>query len=241
MALEGCDFIESCHRIAALCSFQPSHTLWRQGDGVHKSLQSIAEDWADRPAPWSGSATWRYLRWNRCLPAFIIRTAINQDLLREGPCGSMWAAHTDDDGTISGWEGRGPEWRGFATGGSKILFRFGASQASRLCVTEAAIDAMSLAALDGVRDGTLYLSTGGGWAPATVAAVRRLAAAPDTQLVAATDGNPQGDCQSAWRSSTPLIHGWGHHSGLRQQHPLFSFTHCFGPGRTGGQSLADIC
>ncbi len=45
--------------------------------------------------------------------------------------------------------------------GTKVLFRLGRSVASRLCVTEAAIDAMSLAAFEGLRDGTLYLSTGG--------------------------------------------------------------------------------
>jgi hypothetical protein len=193
IALEGCDFFEGCHRIADLSGFQLSNTLWLQGDGGHKSLRSIAEDWADRRAPWPSSATWRYLRWDRSLPAFVIRAAINRNLLREGPYGSMWAAHTDDGGAISGWEGRGPEWRGFATGGSKILFRLGDGRANRLCVTEAAIDAMSLVAIEGMREGTLYLSTGGGWAPATAAALQRLAAAPDTQLVAATDGNSQGD------------------------------------------------
>jgi hypothetical protein len=193
MTLQECDFLECFHRIAALAGLQLSNTMWRPSDREDKSLQSIAEDWADRRVPWPGSATWRYLRWDRSLPAFVIRAAINRNLLREGPYSSMWAAHTDDCGVISGWEGRGPEWRGFATGGSKILFRFGDGRANRLCVTEAAIDAMSLAAIEGVREGTLYLSTGGGWAPATAAALQHLAAAPDTQLVAATDANSQGD------------------------------------------------
>jgi hypothetical protein len=47
----------------------------------------------------------------------------------------------------------------------------------RLAVTEAAIDAMSLAA--GSSDGTLYLSAGGGWSPAMQAALRELAPQPD--------------------------------------------------------------
>jgi hypothetical protein len=63
----------------------------------------------------------------------------------------------------------------------------------RLAVTEAAIDAMSLAAIEGMRGGTLYLSTGGGWSPATQAALRELASRPDARLVAATDANAQGD------------------------------------------------
>ena len=137
--------------------------------------------------------TWRYLRTERCLPATIIREAIQCDVLREGPYGSMWAAHVDDDGVVSGWEERGPDWRGFSTGGSKILFRLGSSDAMRLCVTEAAIDAMSLATFEGLREGSVYISTGGGWSPATEAAVRQLAARPGAVLVAATDANSQGD------------------------------------------------
>ena len=105
----------------------------------------------------------------------------------------MWAAHQGDDGTVTGWEERGPEWRGFASGGGKVLFRFGLEDAARICVTEAAIDAMSLAAIDRVRSDTLYVSTGGGWAPSTEAALRALIARPDMRLVAATDANPQGE------------------------------------------------
>lgn len=137
--------------------------------------------------------TWRYLHTERCLPATIIREAIRSDVLREGPYGSMWAAHVDDDGALTGWEERGPDWRGFSTGGSKVLFRLGSSDALHLCVTEAAIDAMSLAAFEGLREGSLYLSTGGGWSPATDAAVRKLAARPGAVLVAATDANSQGE------------------------------------------------
>lgn len=74
-----------------------------------------------------------------------------------------------------------------------MLFRLGSSDATRLCVTEAAIDAMSLAAFEGLREGSLYLSTGGGWAPTTDAAVRKLAARPGAVLIAATDANSQGE------------------------------------------------
>ncbi|MEY9625453.1 hypothetical protein ABIA27_000488 [Sinorhizobium fredii] len=70
----------------------------------------------------------------------------------------MWAAHTDNAGAVTGWEARGPEYRGFASGGTKGLFRLGPDTALRLAVTEAAIDAMSLAAIEGLRDGTVYLS-----------------------------------------------------------------------------------
>ncbi len=105
----------------------------------------------------------------------------------------MWAAHTDSSDTVTGWEERGPSWRGFATGGAKELFRLGASDCTRVCVTEAAVDAMSLAALEELRDDTLYVSTGGGWAPATEDAIRALARRAKVLLVAATDNNRQGE------------------------------------------------
>ena len=96
-------------------------------------------------------------------------------------------------GVITGWEERGPSWRGFATGGAKELFRLGASDCLRICVTEAAVDAMSLAALEELRDDTLYVSTGGGWAPATEEAIRALAGRANAVIVAATDNNRQGE------------------------------------------------
>ena len=105
----------------------------------------------------------------------------------------MWAAHVDDKGLVTGWEERGPDWRGFASGGAKILFGLGARDGLRLLVTEAAIDAMSLASLEGFREESLYLSTGGGWSPATAASVRSLADRPGVRLVAATDANAQGE------------------------------------------------
>ena len=105
----------------------------------------------------------------------------------------MWAGHFDEAGHVTGWEERGPEWRGFATGGAKVLFRFGPADALRLCVTEAAIDAMSLAALEDQRPDTRYLSTGGGWSPASSEALLDLAVRADALLVAATDNNAQGE------------------------------------------------
>lgn len=63
----------------------------------------------------------------------------------------------------------------------------------RICVTEAAIDALSLAAIEGLRDGTIYLSTGGGWSPNTETSLRHLLRQPSAQLIAATDANSQGE------------------------------------------------
>ena len=191
--LDGVSFVEALDRVADLVGVIVRDPAWSRPAGTPAQSTSISERWAIRRRPWQGSMTWRYLRAERCLPATIIREAIQRDVLREGPYGSMWAAHVNDDGAVSGWEERGPDWRGFSTGGSKILFRLGPSDATRLCVTEAAIDAMSLAAFEGLREGSLYLSTGGGWSPTTDAAVRKLAARPGVVLIAATDANSQGE------------------------------------------------
>ena len=192
--LDSFDFPTCCERIASLVGFAPSPSVLQRSSSPTLSETSppIAR-WQARRTLRPGSKTWQYLRSVRSLPAAIIRAAIDRGLLREGPAGSLWAAHTDGAGAVVGWEERGPEWRGFASGGAKILFRFGSPVADRLCVTEAVIDAMSLAAIEGLRDRTLYLSTGGGWSPQTTDALRDLVSRTDAQLVAATDANSQGD------------------------------------------------
>lgn len=191
-SLENVGFVEGVSRVAALSGLCPSAPLW-QGAAEKKLQGSVLDRWAQRRRPVPGSGAWRYLCWERAIPVGVVRNAAHAGVLREGPFGSMWAAHMDDTGAVSGWEERGPDWRGFASGGTKILFRLGPLDASRICVTEAAIDAMSLAAIEGARDGTLYVSTGGGWSPTTEAAIRQLVAGTGAQLVAATDANPQGE------------------------------------------------
>lgn len=191
--LHGDSFPEALDRVAGLVGARASAPVWRRPRGDASTDDSVAERWRRRPALQPGSATWRYLRDERSLSEFVLRAAIRQDLLREGPRGSMWAAYTDDDGVLVGWEERGARWRGFSTGGEKVLFRFGSADALRVCVTEAAIDAMSLADLEGARPDSLYVATGGGWSPATEAALRRLASRPETLLVAATDADAQGE------------------------------------------------
>lgn len=191
--LEGFTFVEVLDHVASLIGFVPTEPVWTRPARESEPADSIPERWQYRRKPWRGSATWRYLRDERCLPESIICSVIRHDLLREGPRGSMWAAHRNDNGVVTGWEERGPEWRGFSTGGAKVLFRLGLHKALRLCVTEAAIDGMSLATLEELRSDSLYLSTGGGWSPSTEAAIRHLAMQYGAELVAATDNNEQGD------------------------------------------------
>ena len=119
--------------------------------------------------------------------------------MRDGSFRTAWFAHRGADGAVSHVEIRGPDYRGSLRGGTKTLFRFGRAGegACRLAVTEAPIDALSLAAIDGHRADTLYVATGGGIGPGTVSALqgamRVIVGAPGARLLAATDANRAGD------------------------------------------------
>ncbi|CAM3719160.1 DUF3991 and toprim domain-containing protein (plasmid) [Agrobacterium radiobacter] len=191
--LHGIGFAESLAVVGDLVAFQPTTPTWEKPLHKTQTVALIADRWNHRKRPWRASATWRYLHQCRALPWKVISAAIDADVLREGPYGSMWAKHVDEVGTVIGWEERGPEWRGFSTGGAKALFRFGMNDARRICVTEAAIDALSLAAIEQIRPDTLYVSTGGGWSPLTAQALETLASGEGAWLVAATDNNVQGE------------------------------------------------
>ena len=120
------------------------------------------------------------------------------DAIREGPRGSAWFAHRDGAGLLTGIEMRGLDYRNFSAGGGKTLFRLpgGPGHLTRVAVCEAAIDAMSLAAIECSRRDTLYAATAGGMGPATIAALQQLlqdlAADPAGHLTAATDVDTAG-------------------------------------------------
>ena len=120
-----------------------------------------------------GSRAWSYLSEQRRIPASILTAAVEVDIARDGPFGSAWFAHRGGDGSVTHVEIRGPDYKGSLNGGTKTLFRFGwaGKGVCRLAVTEAPIDAFSVAAIEGVRPDTLYLATGGGIGPGTVAAM----------------------------------------------------------------------
>lgn len=185
-------FVDACDRVAGVVGFIPSAPAWQRPVKA-TTIASIADRWGHRFKPHPGSPAWQYLTGARALPADIVVQAVAGNQLREGPHGSMWAAHRDSNGMLTGWEERGPQWRGFATDGAKELFRLGRAASERICITEAAIDAMSLAAIEVLRSDTLYVSTGGGWSPATDEAIRVLAKRANVRLVAATDNNRQGE------------------------------------------------
>lgn len=154
--------------------------------------------WNAKRVPRQGSATWKYLAEVRQIPGSVIERAASLGILAEGPYGSMWAAHMSK-GIICGWEMRGERMKSaFCLGGTKSLMRFSwgdPEQCSRVAITEAAIDAFSLAALEGERRDTLYVSTGGGMAPQTREAIQEQCASYN--IVVATDNNEPGDRYAA--------------------------------------------
>ena len=159
----------------------------------------VADRWRRRPRLRPGSPAWSYLSGQRRIPTSILTAAAAADIVRDGSFRTAWFAHRGADGAVSHVEIRGPDYRGSLRGGTKTLFRFGRAGkgARRLAVTEAPIDALSLAAIDGHRADTLYVATGGGIGPGTVAALqgamRVIVGAPGARLLAATDANRAGD------------------------------------------------
>ena len=159
---------------------------------------SPAERWAKRKPIVPGDPAWTYLAGVRGLPAPVLAGAARQDCIRHGACGSAWFAHRDEGGAVSHIEIRGPDFKGSLHGGRKTLFRFRGAPRSlrRLAVFEGSIDALSLAAMEEMRADTLYVATGGGMGPGTIAAIQallpRLREAGGV-LVSGTDANTAGD------------------------------------------------
>ena len=159
----------------------------------------VAERWAERKAVWPDSPTWRYLSRKRWLPSAIIEAASAAGVLREGLAGSAWFAHLDGHGVVAHVDVRGPTYKGSLTGGAKSLFRLPPTSPflPRLVLAEAAIDALSVAAIESLRPDTLYAATGGGMGPGTIAALEALLASmarlPGALLCSAADANGPGD------------------------------------------------
>ncbi|MEO8714225.1 MAG: DUF3991 and TOPRIM domain-containing protein [Acetobacteraceae bacterium] len=142
--------------------------------------RSLQERWDARLRLRRGSPAWRYLAETRCLPLGVLTAAAEADVVREGFYGSAWFAHRDGgtrlDQAVCHIEVRGPNFKSSLSGGTKTVFRFGGvgKGVRRIAITEAPIDALSLAAVDGVQLDTLYVATGGGMGPRTVQAIERL-------------------------------------------------------------------
>jgi len=190
--------------LRGMVGLAPSYPmLERRQDVRDQPAVPVADLWAHRSRLRRGSATWGYLTGERALPAAVLAAADRLDAVREGPRGSAWFAHRGDDGVLTGIDMRGPDWRGFSKSSDKSLFRLpgGTDLLTRLAVCEAPIDALSLAALEGLRGDTLYVSTTGGMGPLTLACLHALlqdlAAHPEGVLAAATDADAAGERYAA--------------------------------------------
>jgi hypothetical protein len=141
----SCDLGRACQRLRPLAGLSPS--LQAGPSEVPLLLRDAGRLWQSRRPPRPGSPAWRYLTEMRALPASLVARAVRLGLIREGVRGTAWFMHRRDD-VITGWEMRGPRYKGFVSGGSKGLFVFAIGPgAKRLAVCESAIDALSLAAI----------------------------------------------------------------------------------------------
>lgn len=189
--------------LRGLLGVAPAFPTALRGPPAPRDRASVADRWSRRPALRRGSRTWRYLTERRGLPRDIVAAAADADTVREGPYASAWFAHRDGAGSLTGIEARGPDYRGFLSGGEKSLFRLklGAGTPTRLAVSEAPIKVLAFAALEGVREDTLYVGTAGGMGPATIACLNEEMAAlsehAGCQVVAAQDADAHGEWYAA--------------------------------------------
>lgn len=90
--LEHLSFPDAVDRAGELIGCQATQIVWKRVSAPIEPADLLAR-WQARRFPSSGSDAWRYLCWPRAIPTPILRAALDQGILREGPFGSMWAAH----------------------------------------------------------------------------------------------------------------------------------------------------
>lgn len=110
-----------------------------------------------------------------------------RDVVRVDERHNALFAHTKPDGSVVGFEKRNEypsdsepggvkKFKSFASGGVRVLGRFGDTEAAdRVVVVESGLDAMSLSQLEGHPPGVAYVSTGGGISKPTLDELARLA------------------------------------------------------------------
>lgn len=199
----GLNFGQARKVLRDFVGIAPTYTAHAKPGAKSAPDVPISERWAKRRVVSPGSPAWTYLTTTRRLPRLVVKAAIGHQQLREGPQASAWFAHRDHEGRLTGIESRGPEYRGFSSGGDKTLFRLPGAQpgaatpVTRLAVTEAPIDALSLAAIEELRTDTLYVSTAGGMGPHTLEALgqamQALAQQSNPHVVAGFDADKLGE------------------------------------------------
>ena len=93
------------------------------GKGVRGKLSvPIGIRWDRRRPPACVRTAWRFLTVARRFPEAVVVAAIRGEVLRDGPQASAWFAHRDHEGRLTGFEMRGPDYRGSSAGGDTTLF-----------------------------------------------------------------------------------------------------------------------
>ena len=198
----GLNFRQVCQKLRRFVGVTPRFPDDLSARRKAKPSVAIALRWEQRRRLCRGSGVWRYLNDTRLLPSSILEAADIADILREGYKDSAWFAHRHD-GAITHIEVRGPGFKGSLRGGRKTLFRLqgAATTHKRLVITEAPIDALSVAAIEGLRTDTLYAATGGAMGPDTIAVIKSLLGQmlqlPGALLASATDANRAGERYAA--------------------------------------------
>jgi hypothetical protein len=196
-------FAEVRKVLRGLVGIAPTYPASKPPHRSERDAKPPAQRWESRRRLRRDSPPWRYLTAERGLPSSVLEVAADADAVREGAYGSAWFAHRGAEGAVTHVEIRGSDYKGSLTGGTKTLFRLVAGNArqSRLVLTEGPIDALSVAAIEGLRADTLYAATGGGMGPDTIVAIKRLltvmALLPGATLCCATDANRAGDRYAA--------------------------------------------
>ena len=176
----GTNFGQVCKLLREFVGISLSHLAHERIREREAPPVPVLERWTKRRAMWRGSPAWTYLTDVRRLPSVVVMAAIRREQVREGPHASAWFAHRDHEGRLTNIAIRGPDYRGFSTGGDKTLFRLPGGptgsrlSSTRLAVTEAPIDAMSLAAIERLGADTLYIATAGSMGPHTLEALDQL-------------------------------------------------------------------
>ena len=176
MAGPGLTFGHVRKRLTEFAGLSPSYPMANRAGGRRQPNRTVAQRWAERNPVRPNSPAWRYLVRKRYLPTAIIEAGSAHGILREGPAGGAWFAHLDGTVAVTHVDVRGPTYKGSLTGGTKLLFQLPliGKPRPRLVLTEAAIDALSVATVEALREDTLYAATGGGMGPSTIAALEAL-------------------------------------------------------------------
>lgn len=141
-------------------------------------------------------------------PSYLLGRGLTQETLnaypnslRQGRGGQFLFRHLRG-GEFCGYEYKSGGSGGFSAGGSKglALFYKGSAPFRRVVVVETAIDALSLAQLDGCPDDTCYISTAGNPSEAQLRQLGRIRAiqrAAGAEIVLAHDADEGGEQQAA--------------------------------------------